>query len=75
MLFIKAAKVLSMSMILFPITGACIGVGQIFGSLIRGCAYAPRQEETMFNYAILGFAMIETFVFMLFGTLFVLVGM
>lgn len=39
----------------------------VFGALIRGVAYAPDQEETMFNYTVLGFAFIETFAFMLFG--------
>jgi F0F1-type ATP synthase membrane subunit c/vacuolar-type H+-ATPase subunit K len=39
----------------------------IYSALIRGCAYAPEMEETMFNYATLGFAFVETFAFILIG--------
>ena len=38
-----------------------------YSALIRGCAYAPEMEETMFNYATLGFAFVETFAFILIG--------
>ena len=67
MLFVKAAKVMAVGTIFVPLAGACMGTGYIFGSLVRAIAYAPDQEETMFNYAVLGFAFIETFAFMLFG--------
>jgi F0F1-type ATP synthase membrane subunit c/vacuolar-type H+-ATPase subunit K len=56
-----------MGIIFMPITGACVGLGYIFGSLVRAIAYAPDQEEILFNYTVLGFAFIETFVFMTFG--------
>lgn len=56
-----------MSISFLPITGCAVGTGMVFGALIRGVAYAPDQEETMFNYTVLGFAFIETFAFMLFG--------
>ena len=56
-----------MSISFLPITGCAIGTGMVFSALIRGVAYAPEQEETMFNYTVLGFAFIETFAFMLFG--------
>jgi F0F1-type ATP synthase membrane subunit c/vacuolar-type H+-ATPase subunit K len=67
LLFVKAAKVIAVSVAFMPIAGCAVGTGMIFGSLIRGISYSPEQEETMFNYAILGFAFIETFAFMLFG--------
>jgi F0F1-type ATP synthase membrane subunit c/vacuolar-type H+-ATPase subunit K len=67
LLFVKAAKVLAVSVAFLPITGCAIGTGIIFGSLLRAIAYSPEQEEVMFNYAVLGFAFIETFAFMLFG--------
>ena len=67
MLFVKAAKVMSVGTIFMPLAGACIGTGYIFGSLVRAIAYAPDQEELMFNYSVLGFAFIETFVFMVFA--------
>lgn len=50
-------------MVFAPITGCAIGTGLIYSALVRGCAYAPEQEEIMFNYASLGFAFVETFAF------------
>lgn len=67
MLFIKAAKVLALGVVMLPITGCAIGTGIIFSSLIRGLSFAPDLEETLFNYATLGFAFVESFAFLLFG--------
>ena len=67
LLFIKAAKVLAFAFAFLPIAGCAIGTGLIYSALIKGCAYAPEMEETMFNYATLGFAFVETFAFMLLG--------
>jgi F0F1-type ATP synthase membrane subunit c/vacuolar-type H+-ATPase subunit K len=67
LLFVKAAKVIAIGISFLPFAGCAIGTGIIFGSLVRAVAYAPDQEETMFNYAVLGFAFIETFGFMLFA--------
>ena len=74
MLFIQAAKVLSISILFLPLAGACIGTGYIFGSLIRAAAYAPDTEDSLFNYAVLGFAFIESFIFMMFGGVFLVYG-
>lgn len=48
-----------------PIIGCAIGTGLIYAALIRGVSYAPDQESTMFNYAAIGFAFVETFMFVL----------
>ena len=61
------ASATAKSISFLPLAGCAIGTGMVFGSLIRGISYSPEQEETMFNYAVLGFAFIETFAFMLFG--------
>ena len=74
MLFVKAAKVISIAILFLPLTGACVGTGLIFGSLIRAAAYAPAQADTLFNYSILGFAFIETFVFMVLGGVSLVMG-
>jgi len=66
-LFIKAAKVLAFGITFLPLIGCAIGTGILFSALVKGCAYAPEQEDVIFNYAMLGFAFIETFAFMLFG--------
>jgi len=65
LLFVKAAKILALASVFTPIAGCAIGTGLIYSALVRGCAYAPEQEEIMFNYASLGFAFVETFAFML----------
>lgn len=41
------------------ISGAGVGIGTIFGSLITAIGYAPEQEEKLFFYALLGFALTE----------------
>lgn len=71
MLFIKASKVLGLSLVFMPLTGCAIATGLIFSSLIRGISYAPDLSETLFNYTILGFAFVESFAFIL---MFVAVG-
>ena len=65
LLFVKAAKVIGLAMTFTPIIGCAIGTGLIYAALIRGVSYAPDQESTMFNYAAIGFAFVETFMFVL----------
>ena len=67
MLFIKAAKIIAFASVFTPIAGCAIGTGIIYSALVRGCAYAPEQEESLFNYASLGFAFVETFAFIIVG--------
>ena len=67
MLFVKAAKVIAVATTFTPILGCAIGTGLIYSALIKGVSYAPDQEETMFNYASIGFAFVETFCFLLFA--------
>lgn len=66
MLFVKAAKVLALGIVMLPIAGCAIGTGLIFSALIKGIAYAPDMEETLFNNTTLGFAFVESFAFLLF---------
>ena len=67
MLFIKAAKVIAISLTLLPLTGCAIATGLIFAGLLRSVSYAPDLEEALFNYTTLGFAFVESFSFLLFG--------
>ena len=67
LLFVKAAKLISISIVLLPIAGCALGTGALFAALIRGVAYAPEQENILFNFATMGFAFIETFAFMCIG--------
>lgn len=66
MLFVKAAKVLALSITFLPLAGCAMATGFIFSALVKGVAYAPEQEDVLFNYTTLGFAFIESFAFMLF---------
>ena len=73
MLFVKAAKAVALSIALLPLAGCAVGTGLIFASLLKSVSYAPDYEETLFNYAMLGFAFIETFAFLLFFILAVII--
>jgi F0F1-type ATP synthase membrane subunit c/vacuolar-type H+-ATPase subunit K len=65
MLFVKAAKVIAFATLFTPITGLGIATGMIYSSLLRGIAYAPELEDTLFAYASLAFAFVETFMFII----------
>ena len=67
LLFVKAAKLISISIVLLPLAGCALGTGALFGALIKGVAYSPEQDSALFNYATMGFAFIETFAFMCIG--------
>jgi F0F1-type ATP synthase membrane subunit c/vacuolar-type H+-ATPase subunit K len=67
LLFVKASKLISIAIVLLPITGCALGTGILYGSLIKGVSYAPEMENSLFNYATIGFAFIETFAFMCIG--------
>ena len=66
MLFVKAAKIIALSLVFLPLTGCAIATGLIFASLLKSIAYTPDYEEALFNYAALGFAFVESFSFLLF---------
>jgi F0F1-type ATP synthase membrane subunit c/vacuolar-type H+-ATPase subunit K len=74
MLFVKAAKAISLGILFIPFTGCAIGVGLIFAALVKSISYAPDFEEIIFNYAMLGFAFIETFAFLLFFILAIIIA-
>lgn len=63
LLFVKAAKVLSLSVMFLPLAGCAVATGIVFAALIKGIAYSPDSEDNLFNYAIIGFAFIESFAF------------
>jgi F0F1-type ATP synthase membrane subunit c/vacuolar-type H+-ATPase subunit K len=65
-LFVKAAKVVALSLVFMPLAGCAVATGLIFSALLRSIAYSPDYEEVLFNYAALGFAFVESFSFLLF---------
>ena len=41
------------------LAGVGVGIGLVFASLIEGYARNPGEIKQLFNYAILGFALVE----------------
>jgi F-type H+-transporting ATPase subunit c len=56
---LQCFKMLGAGVATVSLTGAGAGVGVVFGSLIMGTSRNPFQIQSMFRYAILGFALTE----------------
>lgn len=54
-----AAKYIGAGLAAIGLTGAGIGIGSVFSSLIAGTARNPALRGQLFTYAILGFALAE----------------
>jgi len=74
LLFVKAAKVLALSITFLPLLGCAVATGIVFAALIKGVSYSPDQEDVLLNYTTLGFAFIESFAFMLFIVAAIIIG-
>lgn len=61
LVFVKAIKSLAFATSLLPLGGCAIAIGLIFAALLRAEAYAPDIATSLFNKAMLGFALVETF--------------
>lgn len=59
MLSIQGFKLIGAGLATIGLVGAGVGVGIVFGSLIQGIARNPQQEQKLFRFAILGFALTE----------------
>jgi len=55
----SAAKSIGAGLAAIGLTGAGIGIGRIFRSLIRGVSRNPSLTRQIFRYAVLGFALAE----------------
>ena len=67
MLFLKAAKSMAFGLATSPLAGCAIGLGGVFGAFLRATVYAPDMEDTLFSHAMLGFALIESFMVVTIG--------
>ena len=73
LLFVKAAKLIAFALVFVPITGCALATGLIYSALVRSTAFSPELEDTLFNYASLGFAFVETFAFfLLFASIYII---
>ena len=61
MIFVKAMKSIAFSIATLPLGGCAIAIALIFGSLLRPEAYAPDINASLFNKAMLGFTLVETY--------------
>lgn len=60
-MFIKSLKCLAFAIAVTPLAGCAGAVGTIFSSFLRAMAYSPDMEDALFSQAMLGFALVETF--------------
>lgn len=66
MLLVLAAKVLVLGGCMLPLAFGILGTGIIFGCYNLAVARNPEESETIFNSTIMGFALMESFVFLSF---------
>lgn len=59
MILIQAAQKIGAGLATFGLTGAGLGIGVIFASLIASTARNPGLKNDLFRTAILGFALTE----------------
>ena len=56
---VKASKYVGAGLATIALAGAGVGIGVVFGSLIRAFSRNPSLKKDLFAYAILGFALTE----------------
>ena len=56
---IESAKIVGAGLATISLAGAGVGIGNVFGSLVNAVALNPEITNTLFAYAILGFALTE----------------
>lgn len=66
MLLVLAVKTLVLGLCMLPISAAALGVGILFAGYNIAVSRNPDESETIFNGTLMGFALVETFVFMSF---------
>ena len=60
-------KCLSIATATLPLGGCAIAIGLIFAGLVQAEAYSPDSAGTLFARAMLGFALVETFMVVVLG--------
>jgi F-type H+-transporting ATPase subunit c len=74
-MLLQAAKVIGGGLAAIGLAGAGAGIGNIFGSLLLAYARNPQEQDQLFQYAILGFALTEAIaLFALMVTFLILYG-
>ena len=60
MILLKCVKIIGAGLATISITGAGVGIGIVFGSLVLASSLNPENIDSSFSYAILGFALTES---------------
>ena len=66
LLLVLAVKTLVLGGCMMPIAFAALGTGLLFGFYNISVARNPDESENIFNTTLMGFALMETFVFLSF---------
>ena len=66
MLLVLAVKTLVLGGCMLPIAFAALGTGILFAAYNLAVSRNPEEIENLFNTTLMGFALIETFVFLSF---------
>ncbi len=69
MVFVKVAKCTALAASTTPLGLCGIAVGYLFGAFLEAVAYCPDIEDNLFTYTMLGFALVETFMVLIVGTM------
>ncbi len=66
MLLVLTAKVLVLGGCMLPVAFGVLGTGILFAGYNLAVSRNPEESETLFNTTLMGFALMETFVFISF---------
>jgi F0F1-type ATP synthase membrane subunit c/vacuolar-type H+-ATPase subunit K len=75
MLLVLAVKILVLGGCMLPIAFAALGTGILFGCYNLAVSRNPEEVENLFNTTLMGFALMETFIFISFVVGFVIYAM
>jgi F0F1-type ATP synthase membrane subunit c/vacuolar-type H+-ATPase subunit K len=75
MLLVLAVKILVLGGCMLPIAFGTLGTGILFGCYNLAVSRNPEEVENLFNTTLMGFALMETFIFISFVVGFVIYAM
>ena len=58
-MLVLSCKFIGAGLATVSLAGSGVGIGSLFGSLVKAISLNPDATESLFSYAILGFALTE----------------
>ena len=58
-MFVTGSKKIGAGLATIGVIGSGVGIGCVFGSLLIGISMNPDEEEALFKYSVIGFALCE----------------